>query len=138
MGTSTIHKGDNSVDARGVGALQKEKLTWRCIPNCGACCLSWDSEVTKRYREFLQTCLPKHEKALNEMIVDDTSCKHYCDKSSTCKIYDDRPAFCDVKKMTKLFGLDMEVNIGACRKLIDKIHGKDSDVRTRFEKEIRK
>jgi Fe-S-cluster containining protein len=137
MGTSRIPRGNNPVDAGGVGTLRKEKLTWSCIPNCGACCQSWSTEVTGKYREFLQTCLPKQEKVLNEMIAND-ACKHYCSKSSTCNIYEARPSFCDVTRMTKLFGLDMGVNIEACRRLIDNVHGKDSDVRHRFEKEIRK
>ena len=80
-------------------------MAWKCIPNCGACCIS---------------------------IV--PGCKHYNVSYRKCNAYAERPTLCNSKEASKLLGIPLEDSAKYCRIVIKRTYGEDSKVMKRFNR----
>jgi len=114
-----------------------EHLHWRCISGCGSCCRLDPGERN----EALEALSPEQQEQYLAMVGADGWCIHYDTGSSSCRIYEERPLFCRVENLAKLFQVpDEEANdfaIACCRQQIRCEHGGRGMVMKRFEQAIR-
>lgn len=114
-----------------------EVLQWRCISGCGSCCRLDPDERG----EALEALSPEQQKQYLAMVGPDGWCIHYDTGSSRCRIYAERPMFCRVENLSRLFEVPKEdVNafaIQCCRQQIRSEHGGRGIVMKRFEQAIR-
>ena len=114
-----------------------EHLHWRCISGCGSCCRLDPGERN----EALEALSPEQQEQYLAMVGADGRCIHYDTGSSSCRIYEERPLFCRVENLAKLFQVpDEEANdfaIACCRQQIRCEHGGRGMVMKRFEQAIR-
>jgi len=73
---------------------------WTCISGCGACC-RLDPD---RRPEALDALNPDQRQLYLSMVGDDGWCRHYDTGGRKCRIYHDRPDFCQVANLVTLFG----------------------------------
>lgn len=117
--------------------MKKSELRWSCLSNCGACCyLSPDSRL-----EALKRLDTEQTKIYLEMVGDDGWCVNYDSSSRKCNIYNERPDFCRVSNLYKLFDFDADDTgafaITCCRQQIKSLYGGRSKEIRQFEKKLR-
>ena len=114
-----------------------EELHWRCISGCGSCCRLDPGERN----EALEALTPEQQEQYLSMVGPDGWCIHFDTGSSTCRIYEERPMFCRVENLARLFHVpQQEANdfaIACCRQQIRSEHGGRGMVMKRFEQAIR-
>jgi Fe-S-cluster containining protein len=73
---------------------------WQCITGCGACCRLDPAQRP----EALDALSPDQRHIYLAMVGDDGWCIHYDSGAQRCRIYSERPDFCQVANLIKLFG----------------------------------
>jgi Fe-S-cluster containining protein len=73
---------------------------WQCITGCGACCRLDPSQRP----EALDALSPEQRRTYLAMVGDDGWCIHYDSGGQRCRIYSERPDFCQVANLINLFG----------------------------------
>jgi Fe-S-cluster containining protein len=80
---------------------------------------------------------PEHRTTYLAMVGPDGWCTHYDTGGRRCRIYADRPAFCQVGNLAALFDIPVEQGeafaITCCREQIREEYGGRSRVMRRFE-----
>lgn len=74
-------------------------LQWQCITGCGACC-RLDPALRQ---EALDALSPEQRQTYLAMVGDDGWCRHFDTGGRRCRIYSDRPDFCRVSNLVRLF-----------------------------------
>lgn len=72
---------------------------WQCITGCGACC-RLDPALRQ---EALDALSPEQRQTYLAMVGDDGWCRHFDTGGRRCRIYSDRPDFCRVSNLVRLF-----------------------------------
>ena len=116
--------------------MRTPKLRWKCIEKCGACC-RLDPEERVEAIEALDN---SQIKQFDKLIGEDGWCVNYNKHSRTCMIYENRPDFCKVCNISKIFKLKEQESeifaIECCRDHIKSIYGRTSSEMYRFEQAI--
>lgn len=86
---------------------------WQCITGCGACCRLDPAQRP----EALEALSPEQRRTYLAMVGDDGWCIHYDSGAQRCRIYSERPDFCQVANLINLFGRHEQV---------DQAHGADA------------
>ncbi len=115
--------------------LKEEK--WNCIKHCGACC-----KLDPVARISALQALSKEQQDLYlSMAGQDGWCKYYDKSSHKCTIYKDRPFFCKVENLDKIFNISVKNKstfaIKCCKEQIRDIYGGRSKVMKRYSLSIR-
>ncbi len=109
---------------------------WSCINYCGACC-KLDPE---QRQEALLALSSDDQELYLSMVGEDGWCRHYDKKSRKCSIYDQRPSFCNAKKILDLFNVPEEsfdhFAISCCKQQIRYLYGGRSKEMKSFIREI--
>ncbi|MEI8250361.1 MAG: YkgJ family cysteine cluster protein [Synechococcus sp. ELA057] len=114
---------------------------WQCIAGCGACC-----RLDPALRgEDLEALDPQQRQTYLAMVGPDGWCIHYDSGSCRCRIYEERPDFCRVENLQRLFADPAESDpaaadalaIACCRRQIRAEYGGRGRVMRRFERAIR-
>ncbi len=117
--------------------MNSKPQKWKCISYCGACC-RLDPEERPEALEVLSEEETKH---YFSMVDSDGWCRFYNKSTKTCSIYQDRPNFCNVKYIIKLFKPNSLTHdsflISSCKQQIRSVYGGRSSVIKRFSKETR-
>ena len=112
------------------------KTKWTCISNCGSCCKLNPVERS----EALSGLTDLQQKEYFKLVGKDGWCIHYDKSTKLCKIYTQRPDFCRVENLLKIFSADQsdyEIQaIKYCRQHIRSIYGGRSTVLKRFNREL--
>ena len=107
---------------------------WHCISHCGACCRLCPEER----QEALQALTDIQRARYLSMVGEDGWCIHYDSGGRRCRIYAERPEFCDVSRLGSLFEIpDSELDSFAtscCRQHIRSLYGGRSLVMRRFNR----
>ncbi len=108
------------------------KLTWKCTENCGACC-----KLSPEEREDAISVLSNKDQDLFiSMVANDGWCKFYDKSRRKCSIYNERPSFCNVRNLVKLFNISKDdfdkFAIKCCKQHIKHIYGGRSMEMKRF------
>lgn len=110
---------------------------WHCISHCGACCRLDPSERS----EALAALGATQKQRYLAMVGADGWCIHYDTGGQRCRIYSERPDFCRVASLMKLFGADGDdfdgLAIGCCKQQIRSESGGRGRVMKRFLRSIR-
>jgi Fe-S-cluster containining protein len=110
---------------------------WRCISGCGACC-RLDPELRG---EALEALDPQQRQQYLAMVGPDGWCVHFDAGGRRCRVYADRPDFCRVENLMRLFGAAGEqadaLAIHCCRQQIRSEWGGRGRVMRRFLRAIR-
>ena len=113
---------------------------WQCIAGCGACCRL---DPTLR-QEALEALSPEQQQRYLELVGEDGWCRHYDTGSRRCRIYSERPDFCQVDNLVRLFGsaeLGSDAGdafaIACCRQQIRSEYGGRGKVMKRFNRALR-
>ncbi|MBM5799274.1 MAG: YkgJ family cysteine cluster protein [Cyanobacteria bacterium K_DeepCast_35m_m2_023] len=113
---------------------------WQCISGCGACC-RLDPSLRQ---EALDALDPQQQRRYLELVGDDGWCRHYDTGGRRCRIYNDRPDFCQVQNLVRLFGPAElghadgdQFAIGCCLQQIRSEYGGRGKVMRRFLRAIR-
>ncbi len=110
---------------------------WKCVSNCGACCRLAPLERL----EALESLSPSQEMEYLKMVGQDGWCIHYDSGSRSCKIYKDRPDFCQVSNLNKFFDTGVQGSplnaIEYCRQHIRTVYGGKSKEMRKFQREVR-
>jgi len=110
---------------------------WRCISGCGACC-RLDPELRG---EALEALNPQQRQQYLEMVGPDGWCVHFDTGGRRCRVYADRPDFCRVENLMRLFGAEGEqadaLAIRCCSQQIRSEWGGRGRVMRRFLRAIR-
>jgi Fe-S-cluster containining protein len=72
---------------------------WQCITGCGACC-RLDPALRQ---EALEALSPEQRQTYLALVGDDGWCRHFDTGSRRCRIYSERPDFCQVSNLVNLF-----------------------------------
>ena len=122
------------------GDALKPPLQWRCITGCGACC-RLDPSLRQ---EAIDALSPQQQQAYLAMVGPDGWCRHFDTGSRSCRIYADRPDFCQVANLVDLFGggplgsVDGDaLAISCCKQQIRSETGGRGKVMRRFLRAIR-
>lgn len=113
--------------------------SWSCISGCGACCRL---DPSKRQDAISALSLSQQEQYL-AMVGDDGWCVHFDTGSRRCRIYADRPDFCRVANLVRLFGAAGDggdgdrLAISCCKQQIRSEYGGRGRVMGRFLRAIR-
>ena len=75
---------------------------WTCISNCGACCRLAPLERV----QAIEALDEKQLELYASMVGSDGWCRFYDTGSRKCRIYNERPDFCDVRTLSILFGIE--------------------------------
>ncbi|MFZ9228695.1 MAG: YkgJ family cysteine cluster protein [Prochlorococcaceae cyanobacterium] len=112
---------------------------WHCITGCGACC-RLDPALRQ---EAIDALSPEQQERYLAMVGDDGWCRHYDTGGRRCRIYDERPDFCQVANLVSLFGAaDLgspagdAFAIACCKQQIRSEYGGRGRVMRRFLKAI--
>jgi hypothetical protein len=73
---------------------------WQCITGCGACCRLDPAQRP----EALDALSTDQRHTYLAMVGDDGWCIHYDSGAQRCRIYSERPDFCQVANLINLFG----------------------------------
>jgi uncharacterized protein len=110
---------------------------WQCIGGCGACCRLDPSQRP----EALEALSPEQRQTYLAMVGDDGWCIHYDSGGQRCRIYAERPDFCQVANLMPLFGSEAGTGdalaIGCCLQQIRSEYGGRSRVMKRFQRALR-
>lgn len=113
---------------------------WQCIQGCGACC-RLDPALRQ---EAIEALSPVQRESYLAMVGDDGWCRHYDTGARRCRIYNERPDFCQVANLVGLFGqadLGSEAGdafaIACCKQQIRSEYGGRGKVMRRFLQAIR-
>ncbi len=112
---------------------------WTCISGCGACCrLDPDGRP-----EALEALHPDQRRLYLSMVGADGWCRHYDTGARRCRIYNDRPDFCQVANLVQLFahGQTLEpeaLAIRCCKEQIRSEYGGRGRVMRRFLRAVRR
>jgi Fe-S-cluster containining protein len=111
---------------------------WRCISGCGACC-----RLDPALRgEALLALDPDQRRRYLELVGPDGWCLHFDTGARRCRIYDNRPDFCRVENLMRLFGAEGEeadaLAIRCCTEQIRSEWGGRGRVMRRFQRAHRK
>lgn len=79
---------------------------WQCITGCGACCRLDPAQRP----EALEALSPEQRRTYLAMVGDDGWCIHYDSGAQRCRIYSERPDFCQVANLINLFGRHEHTN----------------------------
>jgi len=116
--------------------IVKPKPSWSCIHQCGACCRLAPEER----QEALDVLSEEQRKLYLEMVGPDGWCRHYDSGGRRCRIYSTRPDFCDVRHLSKLFGVSVDqadaFAISCCKQQIRSIYGGRSKELRRFKRSM--
>jgi hypothetical protein len=74
--------------------------SWRCISGCGACC-RLDPALRA---EALEALDGEQRRRFLDLVGPDGWCRHFDTGGRRCRIYRDRPDFCRVENLMRLFG----------------------------------
>ena len=116
--------------------MTKADQHWRCISQCGACCrLAPDERV-----EALRALDDEQRSLYLSMVGPDGWCIHYDSGGRRCRIYENRPEFCQVSQLGPLFSIPEEsfdaFAIQCCREQIRDRYGGRSRVMRRFNRAL--
>ena len=118
----------------------KPSPQWQCIAGCGACC-RLDPALRQ---EALAALNAEQQQRYLELVGPDGWCRHYDSGGRRCRIYNDRPDFCQVANLVSLFGSDdlgSEAGdafaIACCTQQIRSEYGGRGKVMRRFLQAIR-
>jgi Fe-S-cluster containining protein len=75
---------------------------WQCITGCGACC-RLDPALRQ---EALDALSPEQRQTYLALVGDDGWCRHFDTGNRRCRIYSERPDFCQVSNLVNLFAPD--------------------------------
>ena len=96
---------------------------WSCADHCGACC---KLDPVQR-QEALSALSQKEQSLYLSMVAEDGWCRHFDKVSRRCNIYADRPSFCDVKQISRIFNVESEnfdqFAISCCKQQIRYLYG---------------
>ena len=117
--------------------MDNNKLSWKCINNCGACC-----RLDPKERVDAISLLTEDQQRIYFDLIDDQGwCKHLDKASKKCTIYETRPDFCHVSFINAIYDIDKmnktSFSISNCRSHIKSIYGKRSKLIRRYERAIR-
>lgn len=120
---------------------------WQCIAGCGACCRL--DPVLRQ--DALEALNPDQRQTYLQMVGDDGWCIHYDTGGRRCRVYSDRPDFCQVSNLMALFAPELQVAepasraaafnelaINGCRQQIRAEYGGRGKVMRRFQRAIRR
>ncbi|WP_269622909.1 YkgJ family cysteine cluster protein [Prochlorococcus marinus] len=114
--------------------MTKESAKWGCIKNCGACC----KLAPEDRNEALNALSVEQQTFYFSLVGEDGWCRFYNKSTKACRIYKDRPDFCHVSNLTKLFNIkSKDINqfaITCCKQQIRHIYGGRSKVMKTFKK----
>ena len=114
----------------------KQKNSWSCISQCGACCYLAPEARTEAIEALSQSQI---EIYLN-LVGKDGWCRHYNSGSRKCNIYETRPGFCQVKNLSKIFDIKKsKLNIFAvqcCKDHIRSVYGGKSLVLKKYKRSL--
>ena len=114
--------------------MNQKRNNWTCIKHCGACCRLCPEER----QEALEALTEAQRERYLSMVGDDGWCIHYDSGGRRCRIYAERPEFCDVSRLGSLFEIpDSELDSFAtscCRQHIRSLYGGRSLVMRRFNR----
>jgi len=114
------------------------KEVWCCIAGCGSCC-RLDPALRA---DALEALSPQQRITYLAMVGSDGWCIHFDTGGCRCRIYEDRPDFCQVSSLVGLFGGSGEsgdaLAIACCKQQIRSEHGGRGRVMRRFLRAIRK
>ena len=115
-----------------------KEQNWSCIKHCGACC-KLDPIERAASLELLSS---EQQDLYLSMAGSDGWCTHYDRNQKICMIYSERPYFCKVENLEKIFQLDSnkknEFAINCCKEQIKDIYGGRSKVMKKYLKKIRR
>ncbi len=116
--------------------MQTPQPNWHCIKNCGACCRLAPEERP----EAIEALNSDQVEIYLNMVGDDGWCIHFDRFSRSCSIYDERPDFCRVSNLSKLFQIESDSSnsfaISCCIDQIKSIYGKKSKEMGLFFQEL--
>ena len=114
-----------------------KSLKWKCVNGCGACCRLEPADRT----EALEALDKSQKQQYLDMVNSDGWCKYFDTSLKTCKIYEDRPDFCNVKSLTKLYGIPSEYGnsfaIQCCKQHIRSLYGGKSKILKSFNRNLK-
>jgi Fe-S-cluster containining protein len=111
---------------------------WRCITGCGSCC-----RLDPALRQEALTALdPEQRRTYRAMVGADGWCVHFDTGGRRCRIYEERPDFCRVDSLMRLFGAEGDdaeaLAISCCKQQIRSEVGGRGRVMRRFLRAIRR
>ncbi len=116
--------------------MSKRKQKWQCITGCGACCRLSPAERP----EAIEALSAEQKKIYLQMVNNNGWCNYYDTGKQCCKIYAERPDFCNVLTLSTLFEVPNEefdsFLISCCRQQIRSRYGGKSKVLRRFNKSV--
>ena len=114
--------------------MTRQKHQWTCIKHCGACCRLAPDERA----DALAALSDDQQTTYLAMVGADGWCIHYDTGSQRCRIYDERPDFCRVSELGRLFEVPADALDGfaitCCNQQIRSTYGGRSDVMRRFKR----
>ncbi len=117
--------------------MKKQSVKWQCMKHCGACCRLAPEERT----EALQVLSAEKTKRYLEMVQPDGWCRFYNKSTKVCTIYNERPDFCSVNYIVKLFIKDPihrdDFLVNSCKQQTRSIYGGRSTTFKRYSRLVR-
>ena len=114
--------------------MTQDQKHWQCISHCGACCRLCPEER----QEALQALSQVQREQYLAMVGEDGWCIHYDSGGRRCRIYEDRPDFCNVSQLGSLFKIPASeldsFAMSCCRQQIRSLYGGRSTVMRRFNR----
>ena len=123
-----------------IGMARDDQAHWGCISGCGACC-RLDPSLRQEAIEALST---EQQEQYMAMVGADGWCINFNTGSRSCRIYAERPDFCNVANLVLLFGTIDDPSAGdrlaisCCLQQIRSEYGGRGRVMKRFQRAIRK
>jgi len=113
---------------------------WQCIAGCGACCRLDPAQRP----EALEALSPEQRQTYLAMVGQDGWCIHYDSGGRRCRIYAERPEFCQVANLIQLFATTSDASptasdgdalaMACCLQQIRSEYGGRSRVMKRFQR----
>ena len=123
-----------------IGMASDDQAHWGCISGCGACC-RLDPSLRQ---EAIGALSPEQQEQYMAMVGADGWCINFNTGSRSCRIYAERPDFCNVANLVLLFGTIDDPSAGdrlaisCCLQQIRSEYGGRGRVMKRFQRAIRK
>ena len=123
-----------------IGMARDDQAHWGCISGCGACC-RLDPSLRQ---EAIEALSPEQQEQYMAMVGADGWCINFNTGSRSCRIYAERPDFCNVANLVLLFGTIDDPSAGdrlaisCCLQQIRSEYGGRGRVMKRFQRAIRK
>ena len=122
------------------GSVLRQPPQWQCISGCGACC-----RLDPALRgDALEALSPQQREQYLAMVGEHGWCIHYDTGQRRCRIYSERPDFCQVANLVPLFGsaelgsaAGDQFAIACCKQQIRSEYGGRGKVMRRFLQAIR-